>query len=216
MTLALIAMGFYQLCTGFLLAFRAYFLHPAADMKDHYFTSLPSAFFPASPPWSSQNNSLPYSLTREWRECLFNKESLTAQLVALGDGDFAVEVLWQGWKRFSPGECQALGLAQGQYGWIREVALKVKGKTMVYARTCIPRATLTGSERYLIKLGNRSLGSVLFNHPRMSRGKMRALKIKQNGFNKLDIQWARNSIFYLNHKPLLVTEAFTRSIPPLK
>lgn len=185
-------------------------------MNDDTISALPNAFFPASPAWSSQNKSLPFNIARHWRACLFNKQSLTAQLIDLAEGQFEVKLIRQLWKKFSPGECQALSLADGQHGWVREVELKVKGQTLVYARTCIPRSTLTGSERYLTQLGNKSLGSVLFNHPRMRRGKMRAVRIKPTEqLSALNIQWARNSIFYLNHKPLLVTEAFVTDIAPL-
>jgi chorismate--pyruvate lyase len=163
------------------------------------------------PSWSARNQRQYFTVPTIWRTTLFNSGSLTAQLIAISDGDFSVEVLWQGWRKLSQQESLSLGYPQNQsVAWCRDVALKVKGEVRVYARTCVPKETLTGNERQLKNLGNKPLGAYLFRHPHMHRGKMSAYRVADN---KLSLSWARRSVFYLRHKPILVTEAFTQPMP---
>lgn len=164
-----------------------------------------------SPQWSGLRQAATCVIPRIWRPTLFNRGSLTAQLVALSNGDFNVRVLAQGWRQLSSTECQLLGLkGRHQTAWTRDVALCVKGSPLVYARTCIPVSTLNGEENRLVNLGNKPLGAYLFQHPAMKRGKMSAAKICNNS---LDLKWVRRSVFYLHDKPLLVSEAFTAPLP---
>ena len=44
----------------------------------------------------------------------------------------------------------------------------------------------------------------------MRRGKMSAYRLSNND---LSLSWARRSVFYLQNKPVLVTEAFTQPLP---
>jgi chorismate--pyruvate lyase len=163
------------------------------------------------PQWSSRNQRQYFTVPNEWRYTLFNTQSLTAQLIAISEGDFSVQVLWQGWRKLSHQEAQLLGCAENQrIAWCRDVALMVKGETRVFARTCMPKSSLSGDERQLMSLGNKPLGAYLFNHPHMVRGDMSAYRIKHN---ELGLAWARRSVFYLKHKPILVTEAFTKPLP---
>lgn len=163
------------------------------------------------PSWSARNQRLYFTVPATWRTTLFEPSSLTAQLIAISDGDFSVDVLWQGWRQLSQQEALSLGCKKNhRVAWCRDVALKVKGEVRVYARTCIPNTTLTGSERQLKNLGNKPLGAYLFQHPHMRRGKMTAYRVADN---KLSLSWARRSVFYLGNKPILVTEAFTQPVP---
>ena len=163
------------------------------------------------PQWSSRNQRQYFTVPQAWRKTLFDTSSLTAQLIAISDGDFSVQVLWQGWRKISPQEARLLNCTGNEtFAWCRDVALKVKGKPRVYARTCMPKSTLTGHESQLKNLGNKPLGAYLFSHPHMTRGEMSAYRIANND---LSLSWARRSVFYLNHKPILVTEAFTQPLP---
>lgn len=165
----------------------------------------------ASPHWSGQRQAPLCSIPRVWRPCLFNRDSLTQQLLNLSGGDFQVQVLAQGWRNLSANECRLLGLtAQRQTAWTRDVALCVKGSPWVYARTCIPASSLKGQEKRLLNLGNKPLGAYLFQHPAMKRGKMSAARI---GDNSLGMRWLRRSVFFLHDKPLLVSEAFVKPLP---
>ena len=163
------------------------------------------------PQWSARNQRQYFTVPKTWRKTLFDTSSLTAQLIAISDGDFSVQVIWQGWRKISSQEAQLLNCKENQdIAWCRDVALKVKGKPRVFARTCMPKSTLSGNECQLKNLGNKPLGAFLFNHPNMSRGEMSAYRIAPNS---LSLSWARRSVFYLNHKPILVTEAFTQPLP---
>jgi chorismate lyase len=53
---------------------------------------------------------------------------------------------------------------------LREVYLLCDGVPWVYARTAIPRETLTGRHRRLAYLKTRPLGAMLFADPGMARG----------------------------------------------
>jgi chorismate--pyruvate lyase len=163
------------------------------------------------PSWSARNKRAYFSVPLYWRKTLFDTGSLTAQLIAISDGDFAVKVLWQGWRKLTHQEALLLGCCGNQTtAWCRDVVLSVKGKPKVYARTCMPKSTLTGDECQLKNWGSKSIGAYLFNHPQMRRGKMSAYRIPNN---ELSLSWARRSVFYLQHKPILVTEAFTQALP---
>jgi chorismate--pyruvate lyase len=165
---------------------------------------------PSFPQWSSRNKCEFFSVPKDWRKTLFDTRSLTAQLIAISDGEFSVEVLWQGWRKINHQEAVLLNCKNKQHVvWCRDVSLNIKGKPRVYARTCIPKHTLTGNERLLTNLGSKPLGGFLFNHPNMSRGKMSAYRLRNND---LSLLWARHSVFSLNNKPVLVTEAFTQPL----
>ncbi len=163
------------------------------------------------PTWSARNKRQYFTVPATWRTTLFNTASLTAQLIAISDGDFKVKVLWQGWRKLSHQEALLLDCQDNHnVAWCRDVALLVKGEVRVYARTCMPKSTLTDHESQLKNLGNKPLGAYLFQHPHMRRGEMSAYRIADN---ELSLSWARRSVFYLRHKPILVTEAFTQPLP---
>ena len=163
------------------------------------------------PSWSAKNKREYFTVPLNWRKTLFDTGSLTAQLIAISDGNFSVQVLWQGWRKLSQQEALLLGCSGSQRtAWCRDVVLKVKDEPRVYARTCMPKSTLTGNECQLRNWGSKSIGAYLFSHPNMRRGKMSAYCIPNND---LSLSWARRSVFYLQNKPVLVTEAFTQPLP---
>jgi chorismate--pyruvate lyase len=141
----------------------------------------------------------------QWYSWLTDSGSLTQRLVKLSQGDFQVEVVRQGWFLPTRSEARALRMRSRQHALIREVRLLGKGQTWVYARSIIPAKTLTGRQRQLRMLGNRSLGSLLFSDPSMRRG---PLQISQLLLDTGERVWARRSLFYLSGKPLLVCEVF--------
>lgn len=163
------------------------------------------------PQWSARNKRQYFTVPARWRATLFDTNSLTAQLISISSGDFQVQVLWQGWRQLSHQEALLLDCKGSQkIAWCRDVALIVKGEPRVYARTCMPKSTLSGHESQLKNLGNKPLGAYLFQHPNMHRGEMSAYRIAHND---LSLSWARRSVFYLQQKPILVTEAFTQPLP---
>ncbi|HSH28796.1 MAG TPA: chorismate lyase, partial [Thiohalobacter sp.] len=133
-------------------------------------------------------------------------------------GRFRVQLDWQGWARPTLSECRALGLRRHQRALIREVHLMCDDSPRVFARTVIPRASLRGRERRLVRLGEQPLGAVLFADPHMCRGEVEIARIEPGtalhahalgdaGPDDNAI-WGRRSVFWLGRKPLLVSEIF--------
>jgi chorismate--pyruvate lyase len=138
------------------------------------------------------------------RDWLRESGSLTARLVALADGDFRVRLLAQHWGRPAPEEARRLGLAPGRCALIREVVLIGRGQPWVRARSVLPVSSLTGPGRRLRKLGNRSLGHLLFRDPTLRRGAIEIARLGQPEGRVL----ARRSLLVYRGRPLLVAECF--------
>lgn len=151
---------------------------------------------------------------------LRDRGSLTARLEV--SGHFAVRVLRQGLGRPTADEALALGIARDAPAWVREVALSCDERIVVFAHTvlpCRPRGPLT---LWLARLGNRSLGALLFAHAGFKRGPMtfkrldrrhalfmRALTALQIGDRLPGTLWARRSHFGFGGQSVLVTEVFS-------
>ncbi|HSW93156.1 MAG TPA: chorismate lyase [Gammaproteobacteria bacterium] len=129
-----------------------------------------------------------------------------------------IKLLRQQWALPAASEKKALGLITREYALIREVLIYSDGKKWMYARTVFPRNTLTGKERCLARLKNRSLGSVLFKDKNIERSlfdvvcltkdKVFHHYILEQAAIRADALWARRSTFILREKPLLLTEVF--------
>ncbi len=154
---------------------------------------------------------------------LHDKGSLTKQIINTCSGQFRVQVIKQQWAIPMLNESLRLQSSPGKFALIREVLLYCGNEPWVYARTIMPRATLTGKQRHLSMLGTKSLGVILFSDPNMFRSEIEIARISpQHGLYstamigqdnaKTDI-WGRRSIFYIGkHKPLLVNEIFLPNI----
>ena len=153
---------------------------------------------------------------------LFDEGSLTRRILFNCKNDFRVEILSQDWQRPMLNEAMRLGAHAEHRALIREVLLYCGETPWVFARSVIPRKTLTGPRRFLGKLGNRPLGAILFSDPGIQRDALEIACIKQGQrmfakatarLNELpDSIWGRRSVFYLHKKPLLVNEVFLPSI----
>lgn len=129
-----------------------------------------------------------------------------------------VRVLSQQWQFPTPEECKLLGIASRNYGLVREVVIGSQEGKWMFARTVIPRTTLTGREQLLARLKNRALGTMLFNNPAVTRSPFEftviapdALlhkKIRHHAELNVAELWARRSIFQIKNKSLLLTEVF--------
>ena len=144
---------------------------------------------------------------RDWQPWLYDQGSLTKRLIALSCNHFSVRVLRNAWGIPERHEQRLLGLKCRQRAIIREVQLLGKDKVWVLARSIIPTQTLRGKQRKLHNIGNRPLGKLLFSHNNMRRGLIEVATI--HGIHN---RWARRSLFYLDGRPLLVTEIFTQSL----
>ncbi|MBA4151008.1 MAG: chorismate lyase [Acinetobacter sp.] len=130
--------------------------------------------------------------------------SLTAALSQLAKGDLKVKVIFEGWHKPTLAERQQLGLPHDRLVWIREVELIGQGQPWVHARSLLPARSLNAAGQRLTRLGNRSLGSVLFKHPALKR---RGVEFSQLNHPAGKI-WARRSRLEVHGHAVFVAEAF--------
>jgi len=172
--------------------------------------------------WHFEAQVFNYMLPANMSCWLFDSASLTARLVNASDGNFKVRVMNQSWGTPLWNESKRLGMRERQVALIREVFLYCNDEPWVFARTVIPRTTLTGKENYLANLGSKPLGAVLFSDPNMRRDQFEVTSLHGGDLlfahanqlaskNPTEI-WGRRSAFYLSGKPLLVNEIFLPAI----
>lgn len=158
---------------------------------------------------------------------LRDRGSLTARLQ--GHGSFAVRLLRQGLARPTRDEALALGVQPDRLLWIREVALLVDGRPLVFAHTVLARRPRGPLSRAFQRLGNNSLGALLFAHPAIARGPLcckrldarhplfaTAIAALQAGAQASvatpSTLWARRSRFAFGAQSVLVSEVFAPAI----
>lgn len=174
------------------------------------------------PLWRTRRELLGQVIAPDIAQWLFDEGSLTKRIQQRCCERFSVKVLSQRWQRPMLNEAVRLGVRAEQQALIRQVLLFCGDIPWVFARTVIPLVTLSGSQRFLANLGNRPLGAVLFADPSILRDEMEVACIKpgQRMFASATTEltelptciWGRRSIFYLQHKPLLVNEVFLPTI----
>ena len=101
---------------------------------------------------------------------------------------------------------------------VREVLLYCDGVPSVFAQTEIPYSTLSERQAQLANLGDESLGKVLFQDKTLQRSDIEVAEFSIGShlhrFSQALQQpchhslWARRSLFYVENKPLLVSEVF--------
>jgi chorismate--pyruvate lyase len=148
------------------------------------------------------------------RAALLDAGSLTARLIALSQGQFRVEILRQGLAYPSLSEQLNLNISRHQLALVREVALIGNGQPWVFARSVLPLSSLTGRLRRLRQQGNHPLGAFLFRQPNMRRSAIALAHIsRHHGYVPCALRedgplWGRRSVFFVDDKPLLVSEVF--------
>jgi chorismate lyase len=171
--------------------------------------------------WKNKNSVVPDILDEQLHVFMFHTGSLTNLIEECCNDDFNIELLTESWRSPFPDEIDSLSIKNGELAFIRESRLKSGNQTLVYARTVIPRETLTIENQKLTQLGANPLGNVLFNDDSASRTNMRYAKIPVNcelheqATKNTRIQselWARQSLFHINNKPLMITEVFLPAI----
>ena len=154
------------------------------------------------------------------RAWLLDDGSLTGRLIDLGRGPLRVERLYQGWQVPLASERRLLSLAPRQVALVREVALRLGGEAVVFARSVFPIASLTGSLAHLRRLQNRSLGAILFQHPGMRRSPFELALIDGESdylpprLWQEQPAWGRRSRFEIAGRGLLVSEIFLQPFAP--
>ena len=177
------------------------------------------------PIWRAERYLFGRQVPEEMAWWLFDPNSLTARLVDACGGQFRVEVISQAWQRPMLNEEQCLNMPVCHHALVRQVYLYCDDRPWVFARTVIPRTTLSGEERQLAYLRDKPLGAVLFAEPTMRRSEVEVAEIHRGqrlyqtatataGLNDKPASiWGRRSVFYLHNKPLLVSEIFLPDIP---
>ncbi len=145
----------------------------------------------------------PSATLQSW---LMDPGSLTHRLKAMSHGKFNVQVLEEGWaQQCSPSLLQCfLPHVARQRMWSRKVLLRSGDTPWVAAHTLIPISSMIGPLKQLRNLRDRPLGEFLFQDPQLQRLQ---LEIAQRGE-----LWGRRSLFYLQHRPILVAEFFLPSL----
>lgn len=146
-----------------------------------------------------------------YRRWLIDDDSLTRRLQSCCT-KFSVAGVEQHWIRPLPDEARLLGLRPAQTALVREVTLLCGNIPLVFARSVLPRASLSGAWRDLGALGSRPLGAVLFADHKVRRTPLTFVRLRQNhpisshlGHKGL---WARRSVFARAGRAILVTEVF--------
>lgn len=92
---------------------------------------------------------------------------------------------------------------------IREIEMFCNNELWITARTAMPLESLQGKWRKLKNLGNKPLGDMLFKDAKIQRSPFQfQLLCDDKGFDV----WARRSLFYLDQRPILLTEVFSSSM----
>jgi len=186
--------------------------------------SLGFFYLPIIPPprrelrWSTQL-PLPLQPSSGLQTWLSDAGSLTAKLLKLSHGKFKVQVLQQVHLRASRSEALALGIGFQALCLVREVILCGNDEPWVFARSVLPLTSLTGPLRHLRKQGNQPLGAFLFSQPHLKRSSIALSFISRHHAYVPDeflgdaSVWGRRSIFFVDNKPMLVSEVFLPKFP---
>lgn len=171
--------------------------------------------------WQNELSNQEKPDDKRLHEFLFQSGSLSRSIEECCRGTFNIELKNESWSAPMSDENQLLALIDNEITFIRESWLKCDNKRLVYARTVIPRITFEGESQELMELGNKPLGNILFSDNKTYRTNMRYAKIPlhcdlhKQATMDTDIVtelWGRQSLFYINNNPLLVTEVFLPTI----
>ena len=166
-------------------------------------------------------NPVPLTMSPQIRDWLQNRGSLTRQ-IQQHCKNFRVEPVFQSLSKACEDEIAILKLRSRELAHVREVFLYCGKTPVVFAHSVVARKNLRGAWHDLNKLGNKSLGTVLFTNPAIKRTPLsfRKLNLAHPLFHRAcksmrfepDNLWARRSLFTLHGQPILVTEVFLPAI----
>jgi len=166
-------------------------------------------------------NPAPLTMSPRIRNWLQNSGSLTRRIQQRCN-NFRVEPVFQSLATACNDELAILKLRPGELAHVREVYLYCGKTPVVFAHSVVARKDLRGAWCGLSKLGNKSLGTMLFTNPITKRTPFEFRKLNpthplfyqacKNMTILPDKLWARRSLFTLDGQPILVTEVFFPAI----
>ena len=153
--------------------------------------------------------------------------SLSKRLARTGK-TFEVQVLSQGVTPLRAQERVALGMPRRGCTVVREVILRVDGEPLVWARSSLHQSALAGPWKALKGLGNRPLGHLLYDDPRVQRSVLQPRRLARFGHTRrqmckqwlaatgepasAQMVWSRNSVFTRRQAQLRVMELFSPNL----
>lgn len=152
---------------------------------------------------------------------LFHNGSLTRFIETECKSALEVELKSESWQQPTPEEADKLDIRPDEQAFVRESWLKSNNQYLIYARSIVPRQTYAGLSTQLNELGTRPLGELLFADDSSYRAEMRYARVPRDCLlfdatldQNVDKEtlWARQSLFYIKGKPLLILEVFLPSV----
>jgi chorismate--pyruvate lyase len=169
--------------------------------------------------WKNTNRGVLQSAPRFWQTWLADTGSLTAKLEQQLNHKLSVQVLVDRNQNVLKNERHFFNRPLRRCR-VREVLLSADQTPLVLARSIIPVSSASGSNQFVLKLGRRPLGAVLFARKKGKKhnNEREMICLKQSHPlwqsckkkypllpNKL---WARRTLYQLKNHPLLVNEIF--------
>ena len=172
--------------------------------------------------WSTH---LPAGLDPILRSWLTEPDSLTARLIAHSE-QFRVRRIRQATGLVGCDEQHVLHLPRQVRVHQRDVVLECDARPVVFARTCMPMTATANDWPIFSRLGERSLGSILFGDPLVQRGPLQFARLPSRHALRLSLQsvlgaqknvtlFARRCLYRRRHGVLLVSEIFLPCIVDL-
>jgi len=171
----------------------------------------------------SWQNRLSESCAR-YRPWLLDRGSLTRR-IQVRCAAFSVRHVQQQYGVAMPSERRMVALSRPSRhsrALLRDVFLYCGETPLVFAHSVLPATSLHGAWQSLGQLGSKPLGAALFANPRVRRTPLRFKKLNRRDAlyqractvlpNPPASLWARRSVFYLEGRPILVTEVFLPDI----
>jgi len=165
-------------------------------------------------------NRLSESCAR-YRPWLLDRGSLTRRIQARCAA-FSVRHVQQQYGVAMPSERHMVALKHHSRALLRDVFLYCNDTPLVFAHSVLPAASLHGNWQSLGRLGSKPLGAMLFSNPRVRRTPLCFKKLnRRHALYRLACAalpnppaslWARRSVFYMESRPILVTEVFLPGI----
>jgi chorismate--pyruvate lyase len=144
--------------------------------------------------------------------------SMTHYMQQRSERCFQVKLLAQTWQNPRSSEALALSISKYSSVLLREVYLLCDDVVCMFARCLFPTDALFGKSWQLQYLGEKPLGELLFNDPKLRRSPFEFALLRAGDEDyakatahlsvKPDLVWARRSIFCWQQKELMVEEVF--------